>query len=324
MSDGEQAHDAADRFRLARTEGVGPITYRRLMRRYGSAAAALDALPALARAGGRDRPPPSPEPSAALREIERLGRMGAHLRFVDTDAYPKLLALLEDAPPVIAVQGDARLLNAPAVAVVGGRNASANGQRMAESLGADLAAAGLIVVSGLARGVDAAAHRGALPAGRTVAVVAGGLDCPYPPEHTDLQRQIAEGGAVVAEAPLGTVPQSRHFPRRNRIIAGLVLGVVVVEAAPRSGSLITARLAARPARAGRQRSAAPGSPPDRERRRRAGQPARSSGARGDRPRPAIRARAPADRPLGARFISAATRHRARRCPPGRLAARASP
>ena len=259
MTEGDSPRDAADRFRLARTEGVGPITYRRLMRRYGSAAAALDALPALARAGGRDGPPPSPEPSAALREIERLDRMGAHLRFVDTDAYPELLALLEDAPPAITVQGDARLLNAPAVAVVGGRNASANGQRMAESLGADLAAAGLIVVSGLARGVDAAAHRGALPAGRTVAVVAGGLDCPYPPEHTDLQRQIAEGGAVVAEAPLGTVPQSRHFPRRNRIIAGLVLGVVVVEAAPRSGSLITARLAQE---AGRELFAVPGSPLD--------------------------------------------------------------
>jgi DNA processing protein len=251
--------DAEDRFRLARTEGVGPITYRRLLRRYGSAAAALDALPGLARAGGREKPPQSPQPGTAAREIDRLARMGAHLRFVDTEAYPKLLGLLEDAPPVIAVQGHADLLDQRAVALVGGRNASANGQRMAETLAAELAAAGLVVVSGMARGVDAAAHGGALGSGRTVAVIAGGLDCPYPPEHTDLQRRIAEAGAVVAEAPLGTTPQSRHFPRRNRIIAGLVLGVVVVEAAQRSGSLITARLAQE---TGRELFAVPGSPLD--------------------------------------------------------------
>jgi DNA processing protein len=224
-----------------------------------SAAAALHALPGLAHAGGRDKPPQSPQPSAAAREIDRLGQMGAHLRFVDTDGYPALLGLLEDAPPVIAVQGDCRLLDRRAVALVGGRNASANGQRLAETLAAGIAAAGLVVVSGMARGIDAAAHQGALPSGRTVAVIAGGLDCPYPPEHTDLQRQIAEGGAVVAEAPLGTTPQSRHFPRRNRIIAGLVLGVVVVEAAQRSGSLITARLAQE---AGRELFAVPGSPLD--------------------------------------------------------------
>jgi DNA processing protein len=251
--------DAEDRFRLARTEGVGPITYRRLLRRFGSAAAALDALPGLARAGGRDAPPASPQPGAAAREIDRLAQMGAHLRFVDTDGYPALLGLLEDAPAVIAVQGDATLLDRSAVALVGGRNASANGQRIAEVLAAELAAAGLVVVSGLARGIDAAAHRGALPAGSTVAVIAGGLDCPYPPENTDLQRRIAEAGAVVAEAPLGTTPHSRHVPRRNRIIAGLVLGVVVVEAAQRSGSLITARLAQE---AGRELFAVPGSPLD--------------------------------------------------------------
>ncbi len=256
---GDTPKDAEDRFRLARTEGVGPITYRRLLRRYGSAAAALDALPGLARAGGRDKPPHSPQPGTVAREIDRLAKMGAHLRFVDTGAYPKLLALLEDAPPVIAVQGRADLLDQRAVALVGGRNASANGQRMAETLAAELTGAGLVVVSGMARGVDAAAHAGALASGRTVAVIAGGLDCPYPPEHTDLQRRIAEAGAVVAEAPLGTTPQSRHFPRRNRIIAGLVLGVVVVEAAQRSGSLITARLAQE---AGRELFAVPGSPLD--------------------------------------------------------------
>ena len=172
--------------------------------------------------------------------------------------YPPLLALLDDAPAAIAVLGDPALLASRAVALVGGRNASANGQRMAENLAAELARS-LVVVSGLARGIDAAAHAGALQTGRTVAAVAGGLDMPYPPEHADLQRRIAESGAVVTEAPLGTAPQARHFPRRNRIIAGLALGVVVVEAALRSGSLITARLAQE---AGRELFAVPGSPLD--------------------------------------------------------------
>jgi DNA processing protein len=254
-----EPRDAAERFRLARTEGVGPITYRRLIRRYGTAAAALDALPGLARAGGRANAPAGPNQSAAAREIDRLARMGAHLLFVETEAYPPLLGLLDDAPPVIAVQGDTALLARRAVALVGGRNASANGQSMAQRLSADLAAEGVVVISGLARGIDTAAHDGALPRGLTVAVIAGGLDSPYPPENTDLQRRIAENGAVVAEAPLGTVPLARHFPRRNRIIAGLALGVVVVEAAPRSGSLITARLAQE---AGRELFAVPGSPLD--------------------------------------------------------------
>jgi DNA processing protein len=178
--------------------------------------------------------------------------------FAGDSAYPPLLALLEDAPAVIAVLGDPRLLTHRAVALVGGRNASANGQRVAETLAADLARS-LVVVSGLARGIDAAAHSGALQTGRTIAAVAGGLDVPYPPDHTNLQRQIAETGAVVSEAPLGTAPQARHFPRRNRIIAGLSLGVVVVEAALHSGSLITARLAQE---AGRELFAVPGSPLD--------------------------------------------------------------
>ena len=174
-------------------------------------------------------------------------------------AYPPLLARLDDAPPVIAVLGDPALLSLRAVALVGGRNASVNGRRIAEDLAAELAAAGLVVISGMARGIDAAAHAGALTTGRTIAVVAGGLDCPYPPEHADLQRRIAATGAVVTEASPGIVPQSRHFPRRNRIIAGLSLGVVVVEAALRSGSLITARLAVE---AGREVFAVPGSPLD--------------------------------------------------------------
>jgi DNA processing protein len=244
--------------RLARTEGVGPVAYRRLLARYGSAAEALAALPGLVRAGGRPTPPALPSADDATRELHALGRLGARMIFAGEPDYPPRLALLDDAPAAIAVLGDPALPVARAVAVVGGRNASANGQRMAESLAADLAHS-LTVVSGLARGIDAAAHIGALQTGRTIAVVAGGLDVPYPPEHADLQRRIAESGTVLTEAPLGTAPQARHFPRRNRIIAGLALGVVVVEAALRSGSLITARIAQD---AGRELFAVPGSPLD--------------------------------------------------------------
>lgn len=250
--------ELADCWRLARTEGVGPIAWRRLLARFGSAAAALDALPRLASAGGRTTAPAIPPADAATREIERLHRLGAQLLVLDEPGYPPLLAMLDDAPPVIAVQGDPAVLAGAAIAMVGGRNASSNGQRMAEHLAAELARH-LLVVSGLARGIDAAAHAGALSTGRTVAVVAGGLDVPYPPEHAAMQQRIAESGAVVAESPLGTTAQARHFPRRNRIIAGLSLGVVVVEAAPRSGSLITARFAQD---AGREVFAVPGSPLD--------------------------------------------------------------
>ncbi len=231
--------ETVDHLRLARAEGVGPITYRRLLQVYKSPAAAIEALPELARAGGRRAAPAVPSTARPH--------------------YPPLLALSEDAPPIIAVLGTPEALSARSVALVGGRNASANGRRMAEVLARDLAEAGFVVVSGMARGVDAAAHRGALAAGRTVAAVAGGLDHPYPPEHGALQEQIAAAGAVVAEAPLGTAPQARHFPRRNRVIAGLSLGVIVVEAAPRSGSLITARMAQE---YGRELFAMPGSPLD--------------------------------------------------------------
>ncbi len=248
-----------DGLRLARAEGVGPVTYRRLMAASARAAAALRALPRLAQAGGRTSPPEVPTEADAARELERSMAVGARLILLGDADYPPLLARLDDAPPVIAVQGDAACLSARAVALVGGRNASTNGSRIAEDLAAELARAGIVVVSGMARGIDAAAHAGALSAGRTIAVVAGGLDVPYPPEHAELQRRIAAAGAVVTEAPPGTVAQSRHFPRRNRIIAGLSLAVVVVEAAPRSGSLITARLAAE---AGREVFAVPGSPLD--------------------------------------------------------------
>jgi DNA processing protein len=254
--------DQIDHLRLIRTDGIGPITYRRLLERYRTPAAALDALPRLARAGGRTSALVSPNSAEVEREIEATMALGGRLVFWGDEHYPPLLALLEDAPPCLIVLGDLGLAQggsqARCVAAVGGRNASANGQRMAETLAADLAHT-IVVVSGLARGIDTAAHRGAMLTGKTIAVVAGGIDQPYPPENLQLHRQIADTNLVISEAPVGTTPQARHFPRRNRIIAGLSLGVVVVEAALRSGSLITARLAQE---AGREIFAVPGSPLD--------------------------------------------------------------
>ncbi len=243
--------------RLARTDGVGPVTYGRLLARFGSPEAALEALPEIA--SGAGRAPAIPKVSDIEREMEAVTRLGGRILVLGSPDYPPLLALLEAPPPILSVLGDPAVFRARAVALVGARNASANGRRMAENLAADLVSAGLVVVSGLARGIDAAAHEGALRLGHTIAAIAGGLDMPYPPEHAELQARIAEGGAVVAEAPLGTAPQARHFPRRNRVIAGLSLGVIVVEAAPRSGSLITARMAQE---ASRELFAVPGSPLD--------------------------------------------------------------
>jgi DNA processing protein len=251
--------DRIDHLRLIRTDGIGPITYRRLLARHRSPAAALDALPGLARAGGRTSNLVSPDRAEAEREIEATLALGGRLVFLDDADYPPLLAQLEDAPPCLIVLGDISLAGggnqARCVAMVGGRNASANGQRIAETLAAELSRT-VMVVSGLARGIDSAAHRGAMLAGRTIAVVAGGIDRPYPPENLELYRRIADTDLIITEAPLGTIPQARHFPRRNRIIAGLSLGVIVVEAALRSGSLITARLAQE---AGREVFAVPGS-----------------------------------------------------------------
>ncbi len=247
------------RLRLARTEGIGPATFRRLIDRHGSAEAALAALPRHAERAGR--PLSAPPAAEAEREVLALAKLGARLLHLGGPGYPDLLAETEDPPPLLAVLGDGQIALRRQVAIVGARAASAAGRRIAEELAAGLTAAGIVVTSGLARGVDAAAHQGALAAhGRTIAVVAGGLDQPYPPENAALQARIAaEGGAVLAEAPLGTAPLARHFPRRNRIVAGLSLGVVVVEAAPKSGSLITARLALE---AGREVFAVPGSPLD--------------------------------------------------------------
>jgi DNA processing protein len=248
--------DAVDRLRLIRTDSIGPVTYRQLLGRFGSAGAALAALPDLARRGGRALSIASV--SAAEAELAALDKAGAVPVFIGTPAYPHLLAALESAPPVLAARGDLALLERPAVAIVGARNASAAGVRFARQLAAELADAELVVVSGLARGIDAAAHQGAM-AGGTIAVVAGGVDVVYPPENAALMAEIAEKGLILAEQPPGVEPQARHFPRRNRIIAGVAAGTLVVEGAPKSGSLITARLAAE---AGREVMAIPGSPLD--------------------------------------------------------------
>jgi DNA processing protein len=251
-------NDAIDRLRLIRTEGVGPLTYRRLLARFGSIDQAMAALPDLARAGGRTQPFRLASRADAEREMAKLHKLGGKFCFLGDPEYPAFLADTVDAPPVLAVLGELQLLAARSVGVVGARNASVNGMRMAEQLAEDLAKT-LVVVSGLARGIDASAHRGAMRSGRTIAAVAGGIDVPYPPEHDKLHAQIAENGAIVAEAPFGTAPLARHFPKRNRIIAGLSLGLVVIEAALRSGSLLSAHLANE---AGRELFAVPGSPLD--------------------------------------------------------------
>ena len=249
--------DAVARLRLIRSENVGPVTYRQLIGRFGNAERALAALPDLARRGGGGSLRIG-DAADAERELAALAAFGARPLFVGTPDYPALLAQTETAPPVLAVKGDTALLERPSVAMVGARNASAAAIRFARGLASDLGGSGFVVVSGLARGIDAAAHEGAL-AGGTIAVIAGGIDVSYPPETAVLQQRLGVEGLVVAEMPFGTQPQARHFPRRNRIIAGLCAGTVVVEGALRSGSLITARLAAE---AGREVMAIPGSPLD--------------------------------------------------------------
>ena len=219
--------------------------------------AALAALPDLARRGGGTVPCIASRAEAEA-EFDRLSAIGATMLFIDTPEYPALLAAIETAPPVLAVHGDVSLLDRPAVAIVGARNASAAGVRFARAMASELAGHDLVVVSGMARGIDAAAHQGAIDGG-TIAVVAGGVDVVYPPENAALMADVARRGLILAEQRPGTEPQARHFPRRNRIIAGLCAGTLVVEGAPKSGSLITARLAAE---AGREVMAVPGSPLD--------------------------------------------------------------
>ncbi|MGH6931605.1 MAG: DNA-processing protein DprA [Dongiaceae bacterium] len=254
LSDAERI----DWLRLSRSENVGPITFRQLLQRFGGAGAALAALPDLARRGGRNGALKIHGRNEAASEITAIHKLGGRLIASVEPDYPLPLAALDDAPPLITVLGDVALLTRQAVAIVGARNASANGRRLAEDIARDIGGAGFLVVSGLARGIDSAAHRGSLRTG-TAAVVAGGADMVYPPENGELHHAIAEQGLIVAEMPLGTVPQARHFPRRNRLISGLALGVLVAEAALKSGSLITARFALEQ---GREVLAVPGSPLD--------------------------------------------------------------
>jgi DNA processing protein len=255
LSDSEKI----DWLQLCRSGGVGPRTFFKLLERFGTARRAYEELPRLMREAGGDRWQRCRRDEAEA-ELEALLALGAQLLARVEPEYPPHLAEIADPPPLLAVLGEPALVAAPAVAIIGARNASAHGRMLAKSLAKDLAEAGLVVVSGLARGIDTAAHEGALAAGAaTVAVIASGIDVPYPPDNEALMAEIAASGAVVSERPPGAVPQARHFPRRNRIIAGLCLGVVVVEAAPQSGSLITARLAAEQ---GREVMAVPGSPLD--------------------------------------------------------------
>jgi len=244
-----------DWLRLYRSENVGPATFFRLIERFGKASKALDALPDLSGRGGRKI---SVYPKdAAEKELAALRKIGADLLLADDPNYPEALRALEIAP-LLTVLGDASLLSRPSVALVGGRDASLNGRKIAQGMAADLGAAGHVIVSGLARGIDTAAHQGGLATG-TVAVLAGGVDHVYPPENAKLHAAIVEKGCVVSEMPPGFVPQAQHFPRRNRIIAGLAQGVVVIEAKLKSGSLITARYALEQ---GRELFAVPGSPLD--------------------------------------------------------------
>lgn len=245
--------------RLARTENVGPITFYQLVDHFGSAQKALDALPDLARRGGRKKPLVAASARDAEAEYARLSKLGGRLITAADPAYPLALGATDDAPPVLSVIGNVDLLNRSCIAIVGARNASLNGQKFAEKMARDLGARDQIVVSGLARGIDTAAHKGALASG-TIAVVAGGIDVVYPEENKGLYERIcADGGLVVAESKLGQKPFAASFPRRNRIVSGLSKGVIVVEATLRSGSLITARMAGEQ---GRDVFAVPGSPLD--------------------------------------------------------------
>lgn len=242
---------------LARTRRIGPVTYTALLNRFGSAAAALEALPSLAKKGGGKAPVP-PSNAAIQQELEQIEAADCRLLVRGNADFPALLEQLEDCPPVLTLRGNASLLAKHSVAMVGARNASTVGRKLAATLASGLGQHGIVVSSGLARGIDAAAHVGALASG-TIAVVAGGMDRIYPRENEDLYWQIAQQGAILAEMPWGARPSAHLFPRRNRIVSGLSLGVIVVEAAQRSGSLITARMAGEQ---GRQVYAIPGNPMD--------------------------------------------------------------
>lgn len=249
--------DLSDWLRLARTQRIGPVTFAHLIGRFGSAGAALDAIPRMAARGG-GKAFELAAPAEIAREIDAVHKLGARLIASCEEDFPAGLKALEPPPPVITLLGHVTLLRREMIAMVGARNASALGRAFAGQLALGLGEAGLVVASGLARGIDTAAHDAALATG-TVAVVAGGIDVVYPPENQALYERIQAQGAILSEMPPGEAPQARHFPRRNRIIAGLSRGVVVVEAAERSGSLITASYALEQ---GREVFAVPGSPLD--------------------------------------------------------------
>jgi DNA processing protein len=242
--------------RLIRSENIGPVTFRELINRYGGAQRALEALPEISRKSGRTLRICPVE--TAEQELAAAHRIGARPLFTIEPDYPPLLAHLEMPPPLIYAKGRLDLLTRPAMAIVGSRDASAAGRTLARTLSQGLAAAGLVIVSGLARGIDAEAHQAALHSG-TIAVLAGGVDMVYPPENAELYAEMCDIGCIVSEMPPGFVPRGQDFPRRNRIISGISNGVVVIEAAKRSGTLITARMASEQ---GREVFAVPGHPLD--------------------------------------------------------------
>lgn len=246
-----------DRLRLIRTQNVGPATFAQLLDRFETAGAAIEALPDLANRGGTRRMQVC-SIADAEKEMKRAARIGAKLVAIGEPGYPLRLAEIDAPPPLLYVQGRLDLAAAPMIAIVGSRNGSAVGQKLARKLARDLGHADIVIASGLARGIDGAAHQGALDTG-TAAMVAGGIDIIYPPEHGDLQREIAERGLLISARPPGFRPTGRDFPRRNALISGASLAVIVVEAAERSGSLITARMAGEQ---GRDVFAVPGNPLD--------------------------------------------------------------
>jgi DNA processing protein len=244
--------------RLIRSENVGPVTFRDLIAHFGNAEAALAAMPELSRRGGFRRAIRLCTPGEAESELERARKAGAELLFMTETRYPAALAALDAPPPLLYAKGRLPLLNRPTIAVVGSRQCSAAGAKLARHFAVELGRAGYVVASGLARGIDSVAHAAALDHG-TVAVLAGGIDVVYPPEHEALQAAIGERGCLLTEMPVGFVARGKDFPRRNRIISGVSLGVLIVEAARRSGTLVTARLAAEQ---GREVFAVPGHPLD--------------------------------------------------------------
>ncbi len=252
-------NDQINQLQLFRTENIGPATFRQLIRKYGNSTSAIEALGPLSQQGGRKKPLKAITRNKILEEITLLDKIGGEFIFMDSEHYPNSLKNISDAPPVFAYLGHKHLLHKPQIAIVGARNASSQAQKLSFEFAKALGERhDFIITSGLARGIDKSAHQGAIKTG-TIAVVAGGIDSIYPPENEKLYEEIKACGCIIAEAPFGIAPLARHFPRRNRLIAGISHGILVIEAAFKSGSLITARLAGE---YGRDVFAVPGSPLD--------------------------------------------------------------